>query len=206
MSSASADLSASPGSAFSRGGRHVAALRALLVLLLASAATAGCQVRPLYLNAATGGALSPVPDLRSVVIDPPRNRVEQALTNELAFLFRGDGSRPDQDLYRLRLITSTATDSLAVELEEDLPSAVLLTLNVTFILSEIGTERTLLTGSAVQTASYDFSSQRFTNVRAERDAGSRAARAMAEQLSARIAAYFAARRSEPPAGPVALKR
>ena len=156
---------------------------------------AGCQVRPLYLDAATGGPLSPLPDLRAIVIDPPRDRVDQALSNELNFLFRGDGGGPDQELYRLRILTNVATDSLAVELEEDLPAAILLTLNVTFILSEIGTERTLLTGSATQTASYDFSSQRFANVRAERDASTRAAKSMAEQLAARISAYFAAKRS-----------
>ena len=160
-----------------------------LALLLA-----GCQVRPLYLDAASGGPLSPTPDLRAIVVDPPQDRVGQELRNELLFLFRGDGGPADQQLYRLRIIATATTDPLAVELEEDLPSAVLLTLDGTFILSEIGTERTLLTGSANATASYDFSSQRFTNVRSERDAGTRAAKSMAENIAARIAAYFAARR------------
>lgn len=172
---------------------------ALALLLLGMA---GCQVRPLYLDAAQGGPLSPTPDLRAIVIDPvannpavvEENRVAQVLRNELLFLFRGDGGGPDQELYRLRIISSVSTDPLAVELEEDLPSAVLLTMRGTFILSEIATERTLLTGSATTTASYDFSSQRFSNVRAQRDAGTRAAKSMAENLSARIAAYFAARR------------
>lgn len=173
--------------------------RSLLLASALAAAVAGCNVRPLYMDAASGGPLSPTPDLRSIVIDPPRNRVEQVLSNEMNFLFRGDGGGPDQQAYRLRVLANTATDSLAVELEQDLPSAVLVTLNVTFVLSEIGTERTLLTGSATTTASYDFSSQRFANVRAARDAESRAARSMAEQLSARIAAYFAALRQKQPA-------
>ncbi|MEO1103034.1 MAG: LPS assembly lipoprotein LptE [Pseudomonadota bacterium] len=163
---------------------------------------AGCQVRPLYSDAASGGPLSPTPDLRAIVIDSvvneageiEENRIEQVLRNELLFLFRGDGGPADQQLYRLRLITNASTDPLAVELEEDLPSAVLLTLNGTFILSEIANENTLLTGSATSTASYDFSSQRFANVRAQRDAGTRAAKSMAENISTRIAAYFAARR------------
>ena len=175
-------------------------LRSAAVALLLLGA-AGCQVRPLYLDAARGGPLSPTPDLRSIVIDPVENRASvvednrlaQVLRNELLFLFRGDGGPPDQELYRLRIISSASTDPLAVELEEDLPSAVLLTMRGTFILSEIATGRTLLTGSATSTASYDFSSQRFANVRAQRDAGSRAAESMAENIGARIAAYFAAR-------------
>lgn len=179
--------------------------RSLVLAAAVAVAAAGCTVRPLYGDAASGGSLSPTPDLRSIVIDPPRNRTEQVLTNELAFLFRGDGGGADQSVYRLRVIANSSTDSLAVEIEEDLPSAVLLTLNVAFILSEIGSERTLLTGSATTTASYDFSSQRFANVRAERDAGSRAARAMAEQLNTRIAAYFAALRQREPVA-VVVKR
>ncbi|MEM0907927.1 MAG: LPS assembly lipoprotein LptE [Pseudomonadota bacterium] len=170
-----------------------------LVLLLAA-----CQVRPVYYSATgpDGQTLSPTTDLRAIIIDVPaneprrfeENRTAQVLRNELLFLFRGDGGPSDQQLYRLRLISSLSTDPLAVELEEDLPSAIMLTMTGTFILSELGTERTLLTGSATTTASYDFSSQRFANVRAERDAGTRAARSMAQNIGTRIAAYFAARR------------
>jgi len=172
------------------------------LLALALLAVGACQVRPLYMDAASGGPLSPTPDLKAIVIDPvanqpaeiEENRVAQALRNELLFLFRGDGGPADRELYRLRILSSVSTDQLAVELEEDLPSAVLLTLQSTFILSEIATERTLLTGTSSTTASYDFSSQRFANVRAERDAGTRAARIVAQNISIRIASYFAARR------------
>ncbi|MCF3933994.1 hypothetical protein L1787_11250 [Acuticoccus sp. M5D2P5] len=170
--------------------------RSLLAATLLGLVVAGCQVRPLYLDAASGGPLSPVPDLRAIVVDPPRDYTEQVLRNELLFLFRGDGGPADEERFRLRIIANNATDPLAVQLEEDLPAAVLFTLDTTFILSEIATEKTLLTGSSTVTASYDFSSQRFANVRAERDASARAAKTAAEQISARIAAYFAAKRSE----------
>lgn len=172
--------------------RLAAAAAAAVLTLLALGA---CQVRPLYLDAASGGPLSPTPDLAAIAIDPPTDRTEQVLTNELKFLFRGDGGGPHAELYRLRLIIDSSTDPLAVEVVEDLPAAVLVTLNGTFILSEIATERALLTGAATATASYDFSSQRFANVRAERDAKGRAARTMAENIAARVAAYFAARRT-----------
>lgn len=164
---------------------------AALALALVAAA---CQVRPLY-SGGTSGPLSPNPELRRIAIDDPRTRTEQVLRNELIFLFRGEGSDTTDPAYRLRIILSEADDPLAVELEEDLPSAVLVTLDGTFILSEAVTEKTLLTGQLETSASYDFSSQRFANVRAEKDAAERAARSMAEIIAARIAAYFAARAS-----------
>ncbi|MEM8550883.1 MAG: LPS assembly lipoprotein LptE [Pseudomonadota bacterium] len=162
-------------------------------VILVALAIAGCQVRPLYLDAAQGGPLAPNADLRAIDVDPPTTRVGQVLRNEMLFLFRGDGSRGDEPRYRLRIIADTSTDSLAIAVRDELPAAVLVTLNGTFILSEIGTEKTLLTGSSTTTASYDFSSQRFANERAERDAETRAAKSMAENISARIAAYFVAR-------------
>ena len=165
------------------------------ILVAAALVVAGCQVRPLYLDAASQGPRSPQPELMAISVDPPRNRTEQVMTNELSFLFRGDGSQPADPLYRLRFVIDTSDDQLAVELEEDLPAAILVTLNATFILSEIATERTLLTGAAKTTSSYDFSSQRFANVRAEKDARERAARSMAENIASRVAAYFAAKRS-----------
>ena len=168
--------------------------RRAFVIAAVALGVAGCNVRPLYYAGGAGGALSPVPDLKAIVVDPPSDRVGQELRNELLFLFRGDGGGPDQELYRLRFITEYTTDPLAIEVEEDLPAAVLLTLNSTFILSEIATQKTLLTGSSTTTASYDFSSQRFSNVRADRDAGTRAAKIMAQNIGARIAAYFAAKR------------
>lgn len=169
--------------------------RAAAALAAAALALGACQVRPLYLDQSPGraDAPSPVPQLRAIAIDPPRDRVEQVLRNELAFLFRGDGGRVVDPRYRLRLITTVARNTLAVELEEDLPSAIFLNVTATFILSEVEPERTLLTGTARAGASYDFSSQRFANVRAERDAETRAAETVAEQINARIASYFAAR-------------
>jgi len=157
---------------------------------------AGCQIRPLYMDQVAGGPLSPVPDLRAIVVDPPRDRTEQVLRNELLFLFRGDGGPAEAERYRLRLLVDDTTDPLAVELEEDLPSAVLVTLSATFILTDLRNGETLLTGSSTGSASYDFSSQRFANVRAEKDARERAARTTAENIASRIAAYFAATRSE----------
>lgn len=164
------------------------------LLLAAALSLAACQVRPLYLDqSATGGPASPLAAVKAVRILPPRDRPEQVIRNELLFLFRGDGSRVQDPLYELRLLTQVSENTLAVELEEDLPSAIFINVSATFILSEIATERTLLTGTARAGASYDFSSQRFANVRAERDAITRAGKTVAQQINARVTSYFAAR-------------
>ena len=77
-------------------------LRNAIIAIAVAALAGGCQVRPLYMDTATGGPLSPTPDLMAIAVDPPRDRTEQVLTNELSFIFRGDGSRPTEPLYRLR--------------------------------------------------------------------------------------------------------
>lgn len=168
--------------------------RSLLTLLLAVLLTA-CQVRPLYLDqSASGGAASPLADVRAIRISPPRDRTEQVIRNELNFLFRGDGSQVEDPRYTLRLLTQTSENSLAVELEEDLPSVIFINVSTTFILADAATERTLLTGLARAGASYDFSSQRFANERAERNALARAGKTVAENINARVTSYFAARK------------
>ena len=158
-------------------------------------ALAGCQVRPLYMTDAGQGSVSPSRDLKAIAVESATDRTEQVLRNELLFLFRGAGGTGDAPRYSLRMIVSASEDPLAVALEEDFPAAVLLTLDGTFILSDIDTDETLLTGSSIATASYDYASQRFANVRAEKDARERAARQMAENIASRIAAYFSAKRS-----------
>ncbi len=167
----------------------------LAAVLLVGLALAGCQFQPLYAErAAPDGTMRPGPSaqLAAIAVDPPEDRVDQVLRNKLIFLFTGGGDAPPP-LYRLRFVTDQDSEALAVEREGNLPSTVLVTLRATFILEEIATGRTLLTGTAFQTASYTFSSQRFANVRGLQDAETRAAEAVAENIATRLAAFFDAR-------------
>ena len=47
-----------------------------------------------------------------------------------------------------------------------------------------------MTGRAFKSASYDFSDQRFANKRAYRDAQERVAKAVADDIAARVAGFF----------------
>jgi LPS-assembly lipoprotein len=170
--------------------RPAAAL--LAPLLVVSLALGGCVVRPLYADAPGSG--TPVAaELAKIAIQPARNRVEQVLRNELVFAFTGGGEAPDAQ-YSLRIFLTRTEASVAVERLSEVPASYIVSLSASFVLADSTTGRTLLTGNSAADASYDFSSQRFANVRALEDAESRAAKTIASDLRIRLAAYFATHR------------
>jgi LPS-assembly lipoprotein len=176
-------------------GASAAAIVVVGALAL-SVAVSGCQVHPLYADIGGPMIAGPREELAAIEVGSPKTRVEQVFRNELLFRLTGGGGGGDglpAPRYSLRYLFSQSCSPLAIERVEDLPGAVLVTLNATFILTDSSDGRTLLTGSTFAAASYDFSSQRFANVRAQRDAEDRAATTIAENINARLAAYFAVR-------------
>lgn len=117
----------------------------------------------------------------------------RVLYNELTFGFERGGYAPAKK-YRLRMVMNIGVSEVGVERLADVPSAYSTTMNVSFVLSDAADNRTLMTGKSFATASYDFSSQRFANLRARRDAEERAAKVVAQDVQARIAGYFATRK------------
>lgn len=175
--------------------------RAALALALgATLFAAGCQVRPLYGTVGMpGGSPALSEELARIDIDPVQtassrdlDRVGQVLRNELIFGFRRDREAPESS-YRLKILIDRPLNEVGVERLADVPSAYTVTVNATYVLSDIATGRTLETGRAFGTASFDFSSQRFANLRAERDAEDRAAKTVARDIQTRLASFFATR-------------
>lgn len=153
-------------------------------------ALGGCNVRPLYGTTIGGGTAHA--ELAAIEIDQADTRVEQVLRNELVFLFqRGGEAAPVR--YRLRTILNQSKSAVAVEELADVPAAYILSMTASFLLIDADTEQTLLTGTSFANASYDFSNQRFANLRAARDAEDRAAKVIADDIRTRIASYFATR-------------
>jgi LPS-assembly lipoprotein len=164
----------------------------LAPLLIVALALGGCVVRPLYADAPGSG--TPVAtELAKIAIQPARNRVEQVLRNELIFAFTGGEEAPDAQ-YSLRIFLTRTEASVAVERLSEVPASYIVSLSASFVLSDATTGRTLLTGNSAADASYDFSSQRFANVRALEDAEARAAKTIASDLRIRLAAFFATQR------------
>ncbi len=172
-------------------------LTGLTLSLAAGGLLAGCQVRPLYGSLDTAGttlSVSVQAELAAIDIDPIGDGVsERTLYNELIYKFERGAAAPEKR-YRLRILMNQNTASVGVEQLADVPSALTLTMNTTFVLTDLDSEKSLMTGRAFGTASYDFSNQRFANLRASRDAEERVAKAVAEDIQARIAGYFASRR------------
>lgn len=168
---------------FSRPASWVACFGIVLFL-------AACQVRPLYLS--TDGAHSNIPDLKSIEIqvDSRADVARQALLNELIFALRG-GDSLLEERYNLSILLTKRSQRVAVEEFEDVPNAFFVELVASFTLFDNTTRRTLLTGESFSNSSYDFSSQRFANIRAERDADQRAATVIAKDIQTRLATFFA---------------
>ena len=131
--------------------------------------------------------------MRKVDFAPATSRLTQKIRNELIFGFYGGESVVDKPTYRLVVRVNEAAVPVGVERFADLPAAYLQQLNATFTLVETGTQKTLLSGTSFANAAYDFSNQRFANVRAARNAEDRAATVMAADIRTKIAAYFATR-------------
>lgn len=168
--------------------------RALLAALLAGGALvlSGCQVRPLYATApGAGGEPATVSALSRIAVEVKRERLDQVLMNELIFALRGGAPLVDPR-YTLRLIVASNEVALAIRARAEVPSAKLVGLQVTYTLSENVTGRVVTAGSVYKTASYDFSSQRYANLRAARDAEDRAAKAAAEDIRLQLATALAA--------------
>jgi len=170
----------------------------LCLCFAAAVVLSGCQVRPLYGTGTGdfGSAQSPVAselaaiDLESINSQYANDDAARVLYNELTYRFeRGAGSAPKK--YRLKVLMDVGSSAVGVERFADVPSAYTTTMNSTFVLSDLSTDETLMTGRAFKSASYDFSSQRFANNRAYRDAQERVAKAVADDIAARIAGYFA---------------
>jgi LPS-assembly lipoprotein len=174
--------------------------RAVLVLALGAALAAGaCQVRPLYGTVGATGSSPVAEEFSAIDIDTVEtassvdlDRVGQVLRNELIFGFRR-GREGAEPRYRLKILIDRPLSEVGVERLADVPSAYTVTVNATYVLSEIGTGRTVTTGRAFGSASFDFSSQRFANLRAERDAEDRAAKLVAGDIQTRLAGFFASR-------------
>lgn len=176
--------SSKPGlAALGRGG-------AVLLVALAAGSLAGCSnVRPLY-GSVEGGGPSTAVKLTHVDLKLADSRVSQRVRNDLYFAFYGGGD-PGEPHYRLNLRVTDSSLPVGIERMATIPAAYLVQLNCAFTLVEVTTGRTLMTGTSFANASYDFSQQRFANVRAQRDAENRAATQIANDVRTKVAAFLA---------------
>lgn len=178
------------------GGQGRAKTTTRLLPLLAfglSLALGGC-LRPLYGPSVTGNSVANQMASVEVVIVPKvsQQRLAHYLEQELQFSLDG-AARQEAKAYRLELVLSQEVLTSSVNQATGQAVAAIVRINANYKLMESGTSKLLASGVATASAGYDRTPQRFSNLRAARDAELRAAKTLSEQLQTKIAAWFATR-------------
>jgi LPS-assembly lipoprotein len=178
------------------GKRRV--LRAAAVLAIA--ALAGGCFQPLY------GEQSPMggPVLRDQLsavdimqIEAPKGsdeaRIAVEIRNTLLFDFSGGGSAAPPT-HRLKIAISSTRASIIVDVHTSRPDIENYGINASYSLTEIATAKVVVTGQTFARVSYDIpgQAQRFARLRGLRDAETRAAKVIADNVRSRLASYFIA--------------
>jgi LPS-assembly lipoprotein len=163
-------------------------LSARLGSLMLALCLGGC-FQPLYGPTLSGNS-SVQAEMESVVIDPVPDRLGHYLGNELIFAFNGSGT-PGPRKYRLILSPHEHVQTPLVDTVQGKATAATVFVDVDFKVVPIDGGEPITKGTAFSSATYDRTSNRYSNVRAARDAEIRNAQVLAEQIRTRVAAAFA---------------
>lgn len=149
-----------------------------------------CQIQPLYsakpiTASSNNSTISEA--LRSIQISEPNTRLDQLVRNELQFSLSGGTSRTGDLPYTLELKTSKSITSIGISDVDFGPAAFFITITASFVLKDARKAVAIAQGTEEGTAGYDRVDQEFTNIRSERDAEIRAAKAAALRLRQTLA-------------------
>lgn len=158
-----------------------------------SLALGGC-LRPLYGPSPTGKNVADQLASVEVVITPKvaQERLAHYVEQELRFDLDGSG-RTTVKAYRLELVLTQEVLTSSVNQATGQAVAAIVRVNANYKLVESGSTKVLASGSATASAGYDRTPQRFSNLRAARDAEIRAAKTLSEQLHTKLAGWFVTR-------------
>lgn len=150
---------------------------------------AACQIQALHSTSpqATVDTDSIPAVLRSIEIDDPKTRFDQLVRNELQFAVAGGSKRTGDLPYTLSLSTTKSIRSIGISDVDFGPRAFFVTISSKYVLRDVRKAAPLAQGSQQGTASYDRVDQEFTNIRSERDAEIRAAKAAALRIRQALA-------------------
>jgi LPS-assembly lipoprotein len=156
-----------------------------LAALMLALPLAGC-FQPLYGEAVHPGLTA---DLRAIAIAPIKDRIGHYLGEDLATELNGTGEAVEPK-YRLTVTVTLGVATPTVTSQEQIANATTQTAYATFTLSPAGGGAAMMTGSAVATAVFDRTEDRFANLRAQRDADIRVSKSLAHEIGLRLAALF----------------
>ncbi|GAC1337421.1 MAG: hypothetical protein NVSMB26_24600 [Beijerinckiaceae bacterium] len=149
----------------------------------------GC-FQPLYGPLASGGSLQD--ELQAIAVNPIPERLGHFVENELAFAFNGTGSTVVPK-YRLTVVLRERVQTPLIDTVTARASAATVIVDADYSLVPVGGVVPITKGTAFSVASYDRTSQRVSNVQAARDAETRDAKVIADQIRTRVATALASR-------------
>jgi len=171
-----------------------------LATALALAGLLGGCFEPLYGEKTLAGGPGLNQRLRAVAIDTirapsgtPNARIAVELQNDLNYDLTG-GTGQTGKTHQLTINLTTQNQQVIVDLTTARPDVQQFGINVSYVMTEIATGKTVVSGSTFARVSYDNpgQQQRFANARGQRDAENRAAKVISDNIKARLASYFAA--------------
>ena len=165
-----------------------------MVTVAASLALGGC-LAPMYGQFAEGGPGLQT-DLQAIAIEPIPDRIGHYLGDDLVFALNGTGSHPTPK-YRLFVTLNEAVQTPLIDTVSGRASSATVVINAVYKLEDFVTGLPVTQGTAFVFKSYDRTSERFSNIRAARDAEIRDAKELSEQLRLRLAAALSERRQAP---------
>jgi LPS-assembly lipoprotein len=166
-------------------GRGVARLAAAALVAIGVSAC----FRPLYGPTASGVPLQET--FASIQVEPVnapvgQERLTHYLRSELVFDLDGSG-QPRQKQYKLAIGVEQNVVTPIVDSVSGRAQSANLNAQASYKLTTLDGSRTLASGTASASASYERFIQRFANVRAARDAEMRVAKLLSEQIKTRLA-------------------
>jgi len=152
---------------------------------------AGCGdsgFRPLYASSSLVGGADVNQKLAQLEIAPIPGRVGQRLRNELIYESTGGGHALPPE-YRLEVVMRESIDATLVQIDGNSSGSVY-NIKATFRLIRLADKSVALTGASTGRIMFQRFDSVFANVRARNEAENRAAKTVADDLKARLAAYL----------------
>lgn len=164
--------------------------RLRLVFALAPALLlAGC-LHPLYGTGGENGLIAE--EMRAIEVAPIPARLGHYLGDELIFALNGTGSHV-LPKYKLIVTPAESVRTPLIDTVTGIATSSTVSVSAHYVLQPIDGGKPVAKGTVFVAASYDRTSQRFSDMRAARNAEQRDARTMADQIRTQLAAALAKR-------------
>ena len=177
----------------------VARAAGVALALTVSGLLGGC-FEPLYAERTLSGGPGMRTKLSAVNVEQipapaasPEARVAVSIRNALVFNLTGGGNALPAT-HRLKITITPSRQQVIVDISTARPDVEMIGFSASYSLIEIATNKVVITGNTFARASYDIpgQEQRFAGARGQADTQERTAKVIADDITARLASYFAA--------------